>query len=343
MNAAAPGKDLPHMIIAHSPDAAHLAQEHHRLIRLAPDAPLDEAVWIDMLNPTPDEDRQVEKLLGIAIPTREEMRDLEPSELIYSEGNARYMTARIICHSTTNVPKLADITFILTEKALVTVRYDDPGSFQIFLNRVVKPGGCTAQPEGVLDGLIEAIVDRAAEVLRGVGDQIDEVSRKVFDSRSRDVERQGNYQRIIRSIGQYENIISNVRESMVSIERVLLFLSAIYQSRPQKRGAAFAAEWRTAVRDVQAIEEHATFLSNKLQFNLDATLGLVSIEQNKIIKLFSVVSVVMMPPTLIASIYGMNFKAMPELNWDFGYPMAILMMIVAAVLPYAYFRWKRWL
>ncbi len=333
----------PGMLIIHRPDLSRTSPEDHRLIRVPEGDALSDAVWIDMVNPTAEEDAQVEKLLGIAIPTREEMRDLEPSELIYTEGQARYMTARVICHSDTNVPKLADVTFILTEKALVTVRYDEPGSFAIFLNRVGKPGGCAAQPEGVLDGLIEAIVDRAAEVLRGVGDQIDEVSRKVFDSRSRDVERQGAYQRIIRSIGQHEHIISNVRESMVSVERVLLYLSAIYQSRPQKRGAGFAAEWRTAVRDVQAIEEHATFLSNKLQFNLDATLGLVSIEQNKIIKLFSVVSVVMMPPTLIASIYGMNFKTMPELNWELGYPLAIVMMIIAAVVPYVFFRWKRWL
>ncbi|MGL4728535.1 MAG: magnesium transporter CorA family protein [Bosea sp. (in: a-proteobacteria)] len=331
------------MIIAHRPETSSANPEQHRLHRLGPDESLDQAVWIDLVNPTSEEDARVEKLLGIAIPTREEMRDLEPSELIYTEGNGRFMTTRIICHSDTNIPKLTDVTFILTEKALVTVRYDDPGSFLIFLNRVAKPGGCAGQPESVLDGLIEAVVDRAAEVLRGVGDQIDEVSRKVFDSRSRDVERQGAYQRIIRSIGQHEQIISNVRESMVSVERVLLYLSAIYQNRPQKRGAAFSAEWRTAVRDVQAIEEHATFLSSKLQFNLDATLGLVSIEQNKIIKLFSVVSVVMMPPTLIASIYGMNFKAMPELSWELGYPMAIALMIIAAVLPYWYFRWKRWL
>jgi magnesium transporter len=331
------------MIIAHRPDTSSADPGQHCLHRMGPDESLDRAVWIDLVNPTTEEDARVEKQLGIAIPTREEMRDLEPSELIYTEGNGRFMTTRIICHSDTNVPKLTDVTFILTEKALVTVRYDDPGSFMIFLNRVAKPGGCAGQPESVLDGLIEAVVDRAAEVLRGVGDQIDAVSRKIFDSRARDVERQGAYQRIIRSIGQYEQIISNVRESMVSVERVLLYLSAIYQNRPQKRGAAFSAEWRTAVRDVQAIEEHATFLSSKLQFNLDATLGLVSIEQNKIIKLFSVVSVVMMPPTLIASIYGMNFKAMPELSWEFGYPMAIGLMIICAVLPYAYFRWKRWL
>lgn len=301
-----------------------------------------DSVWIDLLNPTQEEDRALEAHLGISIPTREEMHDLEPSEIIYSENGAHYMTVRVICQSETIVPKLADVTFILTEKVLVTVRYDEPGAFAIFLNRSAKPGGCGSQPEAVLDGLIEAIVDRAAEVLRGVGDKIDIASRRIFAGRAQDVEQGGVYQVVIKHIGQHEHIISNVRESMVSIERVLLFLSANY-TRPRKAQAAFAGEWRSAVRDVQAIEEHATFLSNKLQFMLDATLGLVSIEQNKIIKLFSVVSVALMPPTLIASIYGMNFKTMPELDWKWGYPMALASMVVFAVLPYMFFRWKKWL
>ena len=129
---------------------------------------------------------------------------------------------------------------------------------------------------------------------------------------------------------------------MVSVERVLLFLSANY-TRPKKAQTGFSAEWRAAVRDVQAIEEHATFLSSKLQFMLDATLGLVSIEQNKIIKLFSVVSVALMPPTLIASIYGMNFDVMPELNWPFGYPFALVLMVISAALPLWFFRRKGWL
>lgn len=300
------------------------------------------AVWIDLLTPTPEEDAKVETHLGISIPTREEMRDLEPSELIYSESGARYMTARVICQSDTIVPKLADVTFILTEKALVTVRYDEPGAFRIFLNRANKPGGCGFQPEAVLDGLIEAIVDRAAEVLRGVGDEIDQASRRIFAGRAQDVEQGGAYQAVIQRIGQHEHIISNVRESMVAVERVLLFLSASY-ARPQKAHATFTAEWRSAIRDVQAIEQHATFLSNKLQFMLEATLGLVSIEQNKIIKLFSVVSVALMPPTLIASIYGMNFKTMPELEWQWGYPLAVAMMALFAVVPYLFFRWKKWL
>jgi magnesium transporter len=328
------------MIMTHGTCPLHKDRFAHTELKPGEIIPAN-AVWIDMLTPTKTEDDLVEAHLGISIPTREEMRDLEPSELIYNEAGARYMTARIICKSQTEVPKLADVTFILTEKALVTVRYDEPGSFAIFLNRVAKADGCAAQPEAVLDGLIESIVDRAAEVLRGVGDQIDVSSQKIFAIGGPSVERGDAYQRVIQDIGQYGQVISNVRESMVSIERVLLFLSANYQ-RPQKT-AGFAAEWRTALRDVQAIEEHATFLSSKLQFNMDATLGLVSIEQNKIIKLFSVVSVVMMPPTLIASIYGMNFKNMPELDWPTGYPLAIVMMIVAAVLPYLFFRWKRWM
>lgn len=302
----------------------------------------DDSIWIDLLNPTPGEDKLVERHLGISIPTREEMHDLEPSEIIYTENGARYMTARVICQSDTIVPLLADVTFILTDKALVTVRYDEPGAFNIFLNRATKPGGCGQQPEAVLDGLIETIVDRAAEVLRGVGDKIDIASRRVFAGRAQDVEHGGVYQVVIQKIGQYEHIISNVRESMVSVERVLLFLSANY-TRPKKAQTGFSADWRSAVRDVQAIEQHAAFLSNKLQFMMDATLGLVSIEQNKIIKLFSVVSVALMPPTLIASIYGMNFKTMPELDWQWGYPLAIVLMILFAVLPYLFFRWKKWL
>lgn len=331
------------MIEAYQSSTEGCAKGESRLARIAADASWEKAVWIDLLKPVPEEDARVEAHLGINIPTREEMRDLEPSEIIYSEGQTRYMTARVICHSDTNIPRLADVTFILTEKTLVTVRYDEPGSFSIFLNRATKPGGCATAPEGVLDAMLEAIIDRAAEVLRGVGDRIDELSHRVFDGTAAEVEQGGAYQRIIRSIGQYETIISNVRESMVSVERVLLFLSAIYQNRPKKAGVAFEAEWRTTLRDVQAIEEHATFLSSKLQFNLDATLGLVSLEQNKIIKLFSVVSVALMPPTLIASIYGMNFKMMPELEWAWGYPAALCLMVLAAILPYWFFRWKRWL
>jgi magnesium transporter len=310
----------------------------------APGEPLpSDALWIDLIEPTQEEDWLVEKHLGISIPTRQEMADIEPSEILYRENNARYMTVRVLCRSDTDQPALADISFILTERALVTVRYDEPRSFAMFASRAVKPGGCGHQPEAVLDGLIETIIDRSAEVLAVVGKNIDKLSRSVFEhERGRARKRRtAGYRAALRSLGQKGDIISNVRESMVSVERMLLFLSAS-MPRPQRQ-SGFQAEWRTAVRDVQSLEEHATFLANKVQFLLDATLGLVTIEQNDIIKLFSVMAVVFMPPTLVASIYGMNFKHMPELDWLLGYPWALLLMVFVAIAPYVFFRWKQWL
>jgi magnesium transporter len=298
-----------------------------------------DALWFDLIDPTRDEDRLVEEQLGIEIPTREEMADIEPSEILYREGDARYMTVRVLCSSETETPHLIDVSFILTSRALVTVRYGEPRSFSMFMSRATKPGGCRHQPEAVLDGLIEAIIDRAAEILGSTGKKIESLSHDIFENERKGKRRAASFRAAIRSLGRKNDVISNVRESMVSIERLLVFLSA---SLPRK-GARYQGEWRTALRDVQSIEEHAMFLASKVQFLLDATLGLVSIEQNDIMKVFSVVSVILLPPTLIGAIYGMNFERIPELKWAYGYPMAIGLMIIAAVLPFLYFRWKRWL
>ncbi|MDF2812510.1 MAG: magnesium transporter [Microvirga sp.] len=300
-----------------------------------------DALWIDLIEPTRAEDKLVEEHLGIEIPTREEMADIEPSEILYRENNALYMTARVLCSSEADRPQLLDVSFILTDKALVTVRYGEPRSFAMFMSRAVKPGGCRHQPQAVLDGLIETVIDRAAEILATIGKRIDYVSREIFETERKKARQTQVFRAALRSIGRKGDVISNVRESMVSVERMLLFLSAA-MPRPQ-RTHGFQAEWRTALRDVQSIEEHATFLSSKVQFLLDATLGLVTIEQNDIIKLFSVMSVIFLPPTLLASVYGMNFELMPELQWKLGYPFAVVLMVLAAVLPYVIFRWKRWL
>jgi magnesium transporter len=333
------------MIIIHEPRQVGVGPDGDAFDKRAldPRGPIPPgAAWIDLVEPTREEDRLVEDHLGISIPTREEMQDIEPSSLLYAENGARYMTARIICSSDTSVPKLTPISFILTEKALVTVRYDEPRSFQLFAHRIGKPGVCARQPEAVLDGLIEAIIDRAAEVLRKVGDEIEMTSRSVFESDAAISERGKGFQNVIRQLGRHADLISNVQESMVSLERMLLYLST-NTTRP-KKSADFEAEWHTAVRDVKSIEEHANFLSSKMQFILDATLGLVSLEQNRIVKIFSVLAVIFMPPTLVASIYGMNFKVgMWELEWRHGYVMALAMMLCAAVLPYLFFKWKKWL
>jgi magnesium transporter len=331
------------MILIHRPAHATgpAGQSLDRYV-LPPGTPIpDDALWIDLIEPTREEDKLVEAHLSVEIPTREEMADIEPSEILYRENNARYMTIRILCSSETDTPKLIDVSFILTDRALVTVRYGEPRSFSMFMTRAGKPGGCRHQPEAVLDGLIETIIDRAAEILGTEGSRIDRLSQAIFENERKGAKRAASYRAALKSIGRKGDIISNVRESMVSVERMLLFLSAS-MPRPQKT-AGYQAEWRTALRDVQSIEEHATFLSNKIQFLLDATLGLVTIEQNDIIKIFSVMSVIFLPPTLVSSLYGMNFKFMPELEWNYGYAWAITLMILAAALPYLFFRWKRWL
>ncbi len=331
------------MIITHrvEPATGNGCQFERHAVDLGDQLPLD-AIWFDMVEPTPGEDRKIEEILKIEVPTREEMRDIEPSSLLYVEDGALYMGARILCQSESRAPKLTDVSFILTEKALVTVRYDDPKSFQLFASRMAKPGGCGTQPEAILDGLVESIIDRSSEVLRMVGDNVETLSHAVFEARSGATDEKGGFQETIRTLGRLGDLISHVRESMVSLERMLLFLQN--NSRRPTKASGFTAEWRAAVRDVQSIEEHASFLSGKIQFILDAVLGLVSLEQNKIVKIFSVLAVIFMPPTLIASIYGMNFKTgMWELEWDWGYPMAIFLMIMSVMATFGLFKWKKWL
>ncbi|MCZ8186670.1 MAG: magnesium transporter CorA family protein [Beijerinckiaceae bacterium] len=305
------------------------------------DAVPPDAVWIDLIEPTREEDRRVELALGIEIPTREETRNIEPSEVLYVENGVRYMSARILCQSGTESPTLAPISFILKDHTLVTVRYDEPRSFQMFINRMGRPGAGTPSGDHVLIALFETVIDRAAEILRLTGERIDEASSAVFDAnatRRADVE---TFRATLQTMGMEGTRISKVRESLVSIERMLLFLSANTAGATLPDG--LRAEVRTTLRDLQSLEDHATFLSNKIQFLLDAVLGLVSLEQNKIIKIFSVAAVVFLPPTLIASSYGMNFKNMPELEWQFGYPMALGLMVLSAVCTYFFFKIKRWL
>jgi magnesium transporter len=251
------------------------------------------------------------------------------------------MTARLLVKHDVGEPEMTAVTFILKGNTLVTVRYSEPKSFAMFINRATKPGGCGPSADAILSGLVEAIIDRAADVLQEAGSAIDGVSRDVFKEASKPGDRNTTLQRTLRSLGRQGDLISNIRESLVSIERILLYLSANFEENQVPLD--LREDIGTALRDLQSLEEHASFQSTKIQFLLDATLGLVNLEQNNIIKLFSVMAVIFMPPTLVASIYGMNFEHMPELKWEYGYPMALVLMVVVAVAPYFLFRWKNWL
>jgi magnesium transporter len=299
------------------------------------------AVWVDLFNPTGAEDKAVERLAGIAVPTREDMQEIEISSRLYMENGARYMTATLMCHSDTDMPRTTAVTFILTGHRLVTVRYDQPKPFALVETKLARgcPSGITG--EMVLMELLDAVIDRCADILERIGTDVDTVSHDIFEPES---ERHGNarrYSQILIAIGRKGDLTSKVRESLVSIGRVVTFLSAVVEG--VKWSKDMREQLKTLQRDVASLTDHASYLAGKITFVLDAMLGVVNLEQNNIIKLFSVMAVVLMPPTLIASIYGMNFKIMPELEWTHGYPFALVLMLIAAIVPYWIFKLKKWL
>jgi len=301
----------------------------------------ENAVWIDLVKPTAEEDHAVEKLAGIAVPTREDMQEIEISSRLYIENGARYMTATLMCQSDTDMPRTTAVTFILAGHRLVTVRYDAPKPFALVENKLARACSPGITGEMVLIELLDAVIDRCADILERAGADVDQVSHDIFEPES---ERHGHakqYSQILIAIGRQGNLTSKVRESLVSIGRVVTFLSAVMEG--MKWSKDMREQLKTMQRDVASLTDHASYLSNKITFVLDAMLGVVNLEQNNIIKLFSVMAVVLMPPTLIASIYGMNFKIMPELEWAHGYSYALVLMVAAAVVPYLLFKWKKWL
>ncbi|HEX4827428.1 MAG TPA: magnesium transporter CorA family protein [Xanthobacteraceae bacterium] len=301
----------------------------------------ESAVWFDLVNPTHEEDKIVERKVGMAVPTREEMQEIEVTSRLYVENGARYMTATLMCQSDTDTPKTTPVTFILSGHRLITVRYDEPRPFMIVGNKLARVCSPTVAGESVMMDLLDAVIDRAADILERIGSEVDQISHDIFEPEAGGADRTRSYNEILKAIGKKGDLASKVRESLVSIGRLLLYLAN--EADSMRWAKESRAQLRGMQRDVHSLSDHAAYLSNKIQFLLDAMLGVVTIEQNNVIKIFSVAAVALMPPTLIASIYGMNFKHMPELDWPFGYPIAIVLMMLAAALPYFFFKWKKWL
>ena len=306
----------------------------------AADVP-DNSVWFDLIKPDLQEDKLVEHKVGIAVPTREEMQEIEVTSRLYVENGARYMTATLMCQSDSAAPMTTPVTFILSAHRLITVRYNEPRPFMLVGNKLARACSPAVNGESVLMDLLDAVIDRAADILERIGSEVDQVSRDIFEPEGASADRTRSYNEILRTIGRKGDLATKVRESLVSVGRLLLYLANEADSMRWAKEAR--AQLRGMQRDVHSLSDHAAYLSNKIQFLLDAMLGMVTIEQNNIIKIFSVAAVALMPPTLIASIYGMNFKHMPELDWYLGYPVAIVLMVFAAALPYFFFKWKKWL
>lgn len=309
--------------------------------RLKPvDPASDTAVWWDLLCPTRDEAAELERRLGLELPTRDEMQEIEISSRLYSEDGGHFMTALIPAHSEGDDAVVQPITFILCDHRLVTIRHTEPHAFTTFPQRAEKTALGLSGGETILLALLEAIVDRMADILERCGREIDAISRSVFgQKRDAGARRDADYKTTLEEIGRKGDLTSNIRLSLASLERVLAFLG------PKLGGTEkeVRTELKALVADVHSLADHAGFIAQKITFLLDATLGLINIEQNGIIKIVSVAAVVFLPPTLVASIYGMNFRVMPELDWIFGYPLAIGLMVLSASLPFLYFKRRGWL
>jgi magnesium transporter len=308
------------------------------------------ALWIDLEAPDADERAAVEAVLGFDLPSRSDMVEIEASSRVYRERGASYMTAVLaVGFDGGGEPAAEPVSFILKPGGpLVTVRYCDPHAFRSARERAAREGlGGTDAPH-VLLLLIDLIIDRTADILEQMAARIDETARSIFG-----IDALAQRQRLspealeslLRDIGRIQFAINKVHDSLQTLSRITSFLNiaaangapALVANRENRE----ALRW--AGRDITSLTENATFLMQNIFFLLDAAVGRISIEQNVIIKILSVFSVIFMPPTLIAGVYGMNFSHMPELASPYGYAGALVAMAAAAILPYWWFRRNGWL
>jgi len=295
----------------------------------------EDVVWIDLAEPTRAEELAVEAALHFELPTREEMAEIEPSSRLYQEHGATVMIATLLANSETDEPITTPVTFALIGTRLVTIRYAEPRAISVFAAQMER------QPDGqlaghkVFIGLLDAVVDRLADILERTSAEVERTSRDIFRR-----PRTAHFEEIIDRLGRAQTTDSMVRDSLVSISRVLSFGSLA----DQIEGDADCREHiKSLHRDAQSLTDHASYQSGNITFLLDAAMGLINIEQNAILKRFTVLSIMLMPPTLVAGIYGMNFHNLPELSWSFGYYAALVLMVAVAFAPILYFRVRRWL
>ena len=320
------------------------AEENRRLLKFEGETPLEiphNAVWIDLLNPTREEEIAVEEFLCMEIPTREEMSEIELSNRLYhDEDGTYYMTATMITKVDSGAPETHAVTFVITGRVLVTIRYVDATSFRRYAGSVVKLPAGDYDGSTLFLGLIESVVNRMADILERLDRDIDRITKDIFRSRTEEnCKEPVDFQQVLARIGRCGDLSSKVHESLVTYGRVVA-----YASHHKKIHIPERLEQIDAIRkDIAGLGDHGNYLTGRVNFLLDATLGMISIEQNSVFRVLSIASLILMPPTLVAGIYGMNFKLMPELDWHWGYPFAILIMLAAAILPYALLKQRKML
>ena len=303
----------------------------------------EHATWIDLENPTRSEEQLVERCIGLNVPTLEDMAEIEPSSRLYERDGILYMTVSALTGVTEGEPTTAPIAFVLTPRHLVTLRYSAPKAIRGFLKAALENPSLVSDSTRALVRMLDALIDRVADELEELGEEIELISREIFAKKleARRISAD-KLTALLTRIGLAQTLLAKIRFSAMSMRRTLGFLggSAPMEGPAQAKTREHLASLST---DIAALSEHANFQADHLIFLLDACLGLISVEQNAAMKLFSWAAVVFLPPTLIAGIYGMNFEYFPELKLHYGYFIALALMLASAILPYLYFRWRRWI
>jgi magnesium transporter len=299
------------------------------------------AVWIDLLNPTDEERAAVEQATKLRVPMQSEISEIEFSSRVFVEGGALYLSTPVLDGNDLMNSALTIVGFVLSAEHLVTLRFAPIAVLERLLTTDM---GGQASPHEAFLRMLEAIVDHAADSFERASAQLVQVSNSAFrGERSRPSQRARASEVLhasLRKLGRMNDGISHVRETLLGIDRIIAF---VVDGDGKQRLVDSGPRLQSIRADVASLNDYQAHLSGKVQFLLDATLGFISIQQNDIVKTLTIVSVVGVPPVLIAGIYGMNFKYMPELGWAFGYPAALILIVISALVPIAWFKWRGWM
>ncbi|URD60458.1 magnesium transporter CorA family protein [Sphingomonas sp. KRR8] len=301
------------------------------------------AAWIDLEEPTREEERLAEQFIGLPIPTRDDLAEIEPSSRLYEQNGALYLTLGTLSGVEEGQPTSEPIGFVLAGQRLVTIRYASPKPVRAFVMHAERDPKLVSDGLTALIGLVDAIIDRLADELESSGREMETISGNIF-AKEADERRIPARQltAMLTRIGRAQSLLARIRETTVSAIRLLSFLTG--SPRLHQSGCeAHRNHLASLQTDASALLDHAGYLGDNMTFLLDAALGLISVEQNAAMKLFSWAALVFLPPTLIAGIFGMNFHHMPELDWVWGYPASLALMLASAVLPLWYLRAKGWI
>jgi magnesium transporter len=301
-----------------------------------------EVIWIDLLNPTNEEKAFVEKRTHIRVPSLDALSEIESSSRLLVDSGILYLSTPLVAQGETDDAFLSPAGFILAEGLLVTVRFAALPTFDAVADQV-RHDEALRSGSAIFTALLEALVDRGADVLERLGARLDQISRSVFrGDRTRlehTIRSNTALRRTLSAVGAIGDRLSQARDVLLGIGRIPPYVLSI---RNDSIVPEFEDRLAAISRDIASLNDYEGHLSNKVQFLLDAILGFISIAQNDIFKVLTIVSVVGIPPTLVAGIYGMNFKFMPELGWDWGYGYGLAMIVLSGVIPLLWFKWRGW-